>query len=1064
MTSPRQRQNVILWKNSLNNIAKRNAGFICQTYNKFYGVLRPYSTANTFNSCSSTKYTFTGNKTPFGQNHNAMFCTNNTHNLERKTGDKKQLLDFTHSDAKSYSPKHIEANWYDWWEKSGMFKPQFKSNGTALDEGVFSILTPPPNITGVLHIGHALTLTLEDTLIRYNRMKGKTVLFLPGFDHAGIATQAVVEKRIYAKEQKTRHDFSRDDFVELVRDWSKRHHDIIKGQFKRMGASFDWSREAFTLDEKRSTAVIEAFVRLHDEGIIYRASRMVNWSSNLNTVISDLEVDKKEINGRTLLSIPAYEKKIEFGVLTSFKYPVADSTTNESIIVATTRPETIFGDTAVAVHPNDPRYKHLHGKYVTNPITGKNIPIICDSQSVNIDFGTGAVKITPAHDQNDYLCGKRHHLPSINIFTDDGLLNENCGLDWKGMKRFIAREKVIECLRTNGNLVKQEDHQMILPICSRSGDVIEPLLKPQWWVSQKEMAKMAIEAVKSGQITIFPKTSETLYFQWLENIQDWCISRQLWWGHRCPIYNVIFDDTNFESQLNSNSTWIAGRTYEEALDKAKKKFTGQKFILKQDEDVLDTWFSSSIWPLSTLGWPSETTDLKIFGPLSVLDTGWDILFFWVTRMIMMNLKLHSTIPFKEVYCHSLIRDAQGRKMSKSLGNVIDPIDIIEGCTLEDLTTKLNNSNLDSKEIKIAKLGQAKSFPKGIPECGVDALRFTLCINSTGARDVNLDITKVETHRKFCNKIYQANKFCLTKLGNDFIPKEIDSLECLSLLEKWILHQLNEYSQKINTQLEKRDFSGAATSIYEFWYVICDTYIEKLKYVMMTNNEKYVETSKQILYVVFESTLRLTHPIMPFVTEELWQRFAKSTLESNINESIVTSRYPSFNENYYCPIEAKTYDTVLKIEKEVRSIFEIYNLHSNKKLWIQSNNVNVTDYLNEEINSVCSSLRITKDDLKINLTDGLVPPGCVSRTVDSDTTVYVLIKGQIDMNAQLLILNKRLTKLKNSQSSISKMIANPSYKLKTNESVQQTNEKRLERTLKDIDSTKETIATLVKMIE
>ncbi|GME83736.1 unnamed protein product [Ambrosiozyma monospora] len=595
-------------------------------------------------------------------------------------------------------------------------------------------------------------------------MKGKTVLYLPGFDHAGIATQSVVEKTIWAKEKKTRHDYGREEFIKKVWEWKDVYKNRIQGQFEKLGASYDWDREAFTLDPKLSAAVTEAFVKLHKDGTIYRDLRLVNWSVKLNTALSNLEVENKTIPGKTLVSVPGYEEKVEFGVLTSFAYQVVGS--DEKVVVATTRPETIFGDTAVAVHPKDSRYTHLHGKFLKHPFLDRNIPIITDAEAVDMEFGTGAVKITPGHDNNDYNTGKRHNLEFINIFTDDGKLNNNCG-EWEGIRRFDARPLVIKKLKELGLYVGEEDNEMTLPTCSRSGDIIEPYLKPQWYVSQKKMAAAAIAVVKEGKIKIQPKSSEADYFRWLDGIHDWCISRQLWWGHRCPVYFVHIEGEN--NDHNDGKYWVSGRNVEEAQAKAEKLFPNAKFTLEQDEDVLDTWFSSGLWPFSTLGWPENTPDMKTFYPMSMLETGWDILFFWVTRMILLGVKLTGDVPFKEVFCHSLVRDAQGRKMSKSLGNVIDPSDVISGISLEDLHKQLLVGNLDPREVEKAKAGQKASYPNGIPECGTDALRFALCAYTTGGRDINLDILRVAGYRKFCNKIFQATKFVLMRLGDDYKP-------------------------------------------------------------------------------------------------------------------------------------------------------------------------------------------------------------------------------------------------------------------------------------------------------
>lgn len=559
-------------------------------------------------------------------------------------------------------------------------------------------------------------------------MHGKTTLWLPGCDHAGIATQNVVENMLWRRQKKTRHDLGREKFTELVWDWKEEYHVKINDATRRMGASVDWSREAFTMDKNLSAAVTETFVKLHEEGYIYRANRLVNWCTKLNTALSTLEVANKELEGRTLLDVPGYERKVEFGVLTYFKYPVEGS--EDTIEVATTRPETMLGDTGIAVNAKDSRYKHLIGKMVKHPFVDRLMPIFADDY-VDMEFGTGAVKITPAHDANDFAMGKTHQLETINIFTDDGLLNHHTG-SFKGMKRFDARYEVINKLKERGLYVKWEHNPMKVPLCVRSKDVIEPLIKPQWWMRMQEMAEEAANVVKEGKLKIRPDTAERSYLRWMQNCHDWCLSRQLWWGHQIPAYFVEIEGE--PGVQSDNDRWVTGRTQAAAEEKAKAKFAGKKITLTRDPDVLDTWFSSGLWPFSTLGWPNKTSDLENLYPQSVLETGWDILFFWVARMVMFGLKMTGKVPFHEVYCHALIRDSEGRKMSKSLGNVIDPLDIMEGIELQDLHDKLKAGNLDPKEVATATKFQKTSFPDGIPECGADALRFCLVSYATGGKD------------------------------------------------------------------------------------------------------------------------------------------------------------------------------------------------------------------------------------------------------------------------------------------------------------------------------------------
>lgn len=974
---------------------------------------------------------------------------------ETKPGDKKILVSLEeHPAFKAYVPKNVESSWYSWWEKEGVFEPEFTAEGEVKPEGLFTIPAPPPNVTGTLHIGHALTIAIQDSLIRYNRMKGKTTLFLPGFDHAGIATQSVVEKQLWQKEKKTRHDYGREKFVEKVWEWKEDYHSRIKNQIKKLGASYDWSREAFTLLPELSESVTEAFVKLHEDGTIYRASRLINWSVKLNTAISNLEVDNKNVSGKTLLSVPGYDNKIEFGVITSFSYQVEGS--DEKLTVATTRPETLFGDTGIAVHPEDPRYKHLHGKFVLHPFLDRKLPIVCDSEAVDMEFGTGAVKITPAHDLNDYNTGKRQNLEFINIFTDDGLLNENCGKEWEGIKRFDARALVIEKLKAKGLFVDQKDNEMTIPICSRSGDVIEPLLKPQWWVKQSDMADEAIKAVKDGRITITPKTSEAEYFHWLGNIQDWCISRQLWWGHRCPVYYVTIEGKE-DDRLN-NDYWVSGRTYEEALEKATKKFPNSKFTLEQDEDVLDTWFSSGLWPFSTLGWPHKTADMAKFYPMSMLETGWDILFFWVTRMILLGLKLTGEVPFNEVFCHSLVRDAQGRKMSKSLGNVIDPLDVINGIPLQSLHDKLLVGNLDPRELKKAQEGQKLSYPNGIPECGTDALRFALCAYTTGGRDINLDILRVEGYRKFCNKIYQATKFVLGRLGSDFQPTaKIEISKDAALVERWILHKLNETAKTVNKTLEAREFSEATNAIYNFWYDLCDVYIENSKSIIQDGTAEQKSSAQQTLYTCIDGALRLIHPFMPFITEEMWQRLPRRA--SDNSKSIVKAQYPEYISELDDAKSLEAYELVLDITKGARSLLSQYNILKNGQVYVESSNKDIIKITEDQQDSIVSLIKgVEKIEIVSNVKD--VPSGCALQSINTETTVHVLVKGQIDLDAEIAKVEKKLGASKEFQSKLEESISK--FTEKTKESAKEAAYKRQENYKAEIEGYEQTISILEKL--
>jgi len=645
---------------------------------------------------------------------------------ETPAGEKKILKPLDDDYHKAYIPSVVESAWMEWWEKEDFHKPEFKANGDVKDAGIFVIPIPPPNVTGALHIGHALATSLQDAMIRWARMQGKTVLYLPGCDHAGISTQSVVENMLYFRRNgTTRHDLGREKFVETVWEWKEDYHQRLNHVLRRMGASLDWSREAFTMDKNLSAAVQKTFIDMHEEGLIYRGNRLVNWCCKLSTALSTQECDDKELEGSTKIDVPGYDKKIEFGSIWNFKYQVDGS--DETIEVATTRPETMLGDTGVAVHPEDKRYQHLLGKFVKHPFVDRKLPIFGDP-TVEMDFGTGAVKITPAHDPNDYKRGKDFNLEFINILNDDGTFNENAG-PFAGQKRYDVRYTVIEELTKLGLYVGKAGNKMIIPLCSKSKDVIEPVLKPQWWMSMKPLIPLARDAVEKGEVLVKPQTAREEYFRWLDRMDDWCLSRQLWWGHRIPAYYVkLQDGPAYDADADY---WISAESEEGARKKAEEKFPGKSFTLERDPDCLDTWFSSGLWPFATLGWPNKTHDLEKLYPTSMLETGWDILFFWVIRMIIFGKKLTGKIPFDEVYCHSLVRDSEGRKMSKSLGNVIDPVDVMDGITLEALMDKLKLGNLPPSEIEKAAKWQKSAFPDGIDECGTDALRFSLINYTTG---------------------------------------------------------------------------------------------------------------------------------------------------------------------------------------------------------------------------------------------------------------------------------------------------------------------------------------------
>ncbi|KAF9510893.1 hypothetical protein BS47DRAFT_1347375 [Hydnum rufescens UP504] len=976
------------------------------------------------------------------------------------TTPKGHKKDMSEPMAAGYNPIAVESAWYDWWESQGFFAPVMGPDGKPKPEGSFIIPAPPPNVTGNLHIGHGLTVAIQDALIRWNRMLGKTTLFAPGFDHAGISTQSVVEKRLYKTFGQTRHDLGREKFLEKVWDWKNDYQQRITNQVKRLGASYDWDRVAFTMDESRSRAVVENFCRLREDGIIYRANRLVNWCVHLNTTLSNLEVDQKKIEGRTLLNVPGYDPKerVEFGVITSFAYHIENS--DEKIIVATTRPETMLGDTAIAVHPDDPRYKHLHGKYAVHPFLDRRIPIIQDSIAVDMEFGTGAVKITPAHDPNDYEVGVRHNLPFINIMNDDGTYNDNVGPTYKGMKRFHVRRAIVDALKARGDYIETKDNPMNIPICSKSGDVVEPIMKPQWWVSCKPLAAEAIKRTQAGELKITPKVSEAEWYRWLEGIQDWCISRQLWWGHRAPAYFVNIEGK--EQDRIDDGNWVVGRTIEEVTERAKALAAGIPFTLEQDEDVLDTWFSSGLWPFSILGWPSQTEDMTNFYPTSMLETGWDILFFWVARMVMLGVHLTGKVPFKEVYCHAMIRDAHGRKMSKSLGNVIDPVDVIQGLPLEELHLKLQEGNLDEKEIVKAKQGQKKDFPKGIPQCGTDALRFALCAYSSGGRDINLEILRVEGYRKFCNKIWNATKFAMLKFEEGFIPETTSTpTRNESLVERWILHKLNLAAADVNKHLTDRNFMLATTAVYNFWlYELCDVFIEAMK--PMTDESASATTrrsAQNTLYTCLDLGLRLLHPFMPFVTEELWQRLPRRPSDRTL--SIMLSAYPVHDPTFVHPDAEKEFDTVFSTIKTIRSLAAQYNLQSNLQVTILATSPNEKTMLASQAPTIvalskgCQSANIISDPT-------LVPPGCGSVVLTPSLTVYLLVKGLVDLDAEILKCEKKLDLALLNVDKLQKLQVQPGYEQSIPEDVRASNGEKLQTLEVEISNLRQSIDVFTRL--
>ncbi|MFC4702050.1 valine--tRNA ligase [Glaciecola siphonariae] len=869
---------------------------------------------------------------------------------------------------KTFNPSQIEQACYQHWEAKGMFAPS--GHGEP-----YCILLPPPNVTGSLHMGHAFQHTIMDALVRYHRMKGDNTLWQCGTDHAGIATQMVVERQLNAKGQ-TRHDLGRDKFVERIWDWKEESGGNITQQMRRLGASADWSREVFTMDDNLSAAVQEVFIQLYDEGLIYRGKRLVNWDPVLLTAVSELEVMSEE----------------EDGHMWHMRYPLSNS--DESLIVATTRPETMLGDSAVAVHPDDERYKHMVGKTITLPLTGRQIPIIADDY-VDMEFGTGCVKITPAHDFNDYEMGKRHNLPLINIFTDDAKINEQAPDAYQGLDRFEARERIVADLTDQSLLVDIKPHKLKVPRGDRTGVVIEPYLTDQWYVAVESLAKPAIEAVESGEIKFVPENWNKTYYQWMNNIQDWCISRQLWWGHRIPAW---FDE---------NGKIYVGKS---EADVRAKYDLADELVLNQDEDVLDTWFSSALWPFATMGWPNDTEELRTFVPSSVLVTGFDIIFFWVARMIMMTKKFTGTIPFKEIYITGLIRDENGDKMSKSKGNVLDPIDLIDGIELDALiekrTTGMMQPQLAEKIIKQTKA----EFPKGIDAYGTDALRFTFAAMASTSRDINFDMSRVEGYRNFCNKIWNATRFVLMNT-EEFDTGNTGGEKVLSPFDKWIWSRFERTVTQFEQHLGEYRFDMAAQTLYEFtWNQFCDWYLELSKSILNSENASEAEKrgTRHTLINVLEQLMRVLHPIMPFISDEIWQKIKPFSVNHTDAASIMVDEFPHFETSLIDPSAEDNIEWVKAFVMGIRNIRGEMDIAPSKRLPVLLQNLNDADVTRLAQTKEYLLMLAKLDSIEV-LADGEKAPASATALV-GEMEILIPMAGLIDKTAELARLQKTQERL------------------------------------------------------
>ena len=921
----------------------------------------------------------------------------------------------------SFDPHAIEQDLYAQWEQADYFAPS--GNGPS-----YSIVIPPPNITGSLHMGHAFQHTLMDALIRYERMKGKRTLWQMGTDHAGIATQMLVERQLNA-EGKTRHDIGREAFEKRVWEWRNESGGNISQQLRRMGSSLDWSRDRFTMDDGFSRAVIEVFVRLHEDGLIYRGQRLVNWDPLLKTAISDLEVENHE----------------EPGHMWRFRYPLANGTKTadgkDYVVVATTRPETMLGDTAVAVHPDDERYLGLAGKTVMLPLADREIPIIADDY-VDREFGTGCLKITPGHDFNDNEIGARHGLPLISVFNADATISDAAPKAYRGLDRFEARERVVADLDGLGLLDGVEDHKLMVPRGDRSEAIIEPLLTDQWFVKIQPLADPAIAAVENGDVEFVPKQYENVYFSWMRNIQDWTISRQQWWGHRIPAY------------YDADGNIYVGRTEQEARE--KNKLTDD-VILEQDPDVLETWFSASLWSFATLGWPEQTEELSQYHPTNVLVTGHDIIFFWVARMIMMSLKFTGEVPFRQVYMHGLVRDAEGRKMSKTKGNGLDPLDLIDGISLDELIAKRTENLTQPQMAPRIEKATRRDYPDGVPSYGTDALRFTYCALASTGRDIKFDMNRIEGYRNFCNKLWNASRFVLMNCAEADLQGEKE----LSLADRWILSKTQALLKSSERAIQTYRFDLYANTVYEFaWHEYCDWYLELTKPLLWDEGATpaVLRGTRHTLLTVLDMLLRAAHPIIPFITETVWREVAP--LLGNDGQTIMLQPYPEADDLQADPDADAAIEWLKGVIIGIRNIRGEANIKPSKDINILFQGGGKRD---QELAAATETLlkRLAKIDGIEWLDEGAEPPPNALALV-GELKVMVPLAGLIDVDAERARLGKEVERKTQELERIEKKLRNEGFVAKAPEAVvakERDKAKDVEATLTTLKAQLESLNTL-----